>query len=437
MASSSQKESDARVWHAEVYGTRERKYNWLNAHDHGETEWRKLNPTAPFYLFVPRDDLLEADYLRFIPVPDIFPVNSVGIVTARDHLTINWSADEVWNTVRAFSGMDPEMARQGYKLGKDAQDWKVTLAQKDLRDSGLKQEKIVPILYRPFDARYTYYTGRSRGFICRPRSEVMRHMLAGKNLGLCIGRQGHVVGAGEWNLIYCSQRIEDFNLFYRGGNVNFPLYLYPSTVPKDLFAQQEPAERKPNLNPELVAALAKAHGKQPSPEAIFHYIYAVLHAPAYRNKYAQFLRTDFPRVPFTVDRKLFDKLADLGSRLVALHLLESPELDPPACRFDGEGNAMVARTKAQGFRYDPDEQRMHINRTHYFSPFSPEVYHYRIGGYQVCEKWLKDRKERRLHTTDIRTYCRMVTAIERTITIQQQLDDLYPNVEKKFVQVDY
>ena len=214
-----------------------------------------------------------------------------------------------------------------------------------------------------------------------------------------------------------------------------PLYLYPSTVHSDLFSLHESAERKPNLNTELVTALAKAHGKPPSPEAIFHYVYAVLHAPSYRNKYAQFLRTDFPRIPFTTDKDLFDKLAGLGSRLVALHLLESPELDPPTCRFDGEGDTKVARTKAQGFRFDPAEQRMHVNRTQYFSPLSPEVYQYRIGGYQVCEKWLKDRKERRLHTTDIRTYCRMVTAIERTITIQQQLDDLYPNVEKKFVQV--
>ena len=129
-------------------------------------------------------------------------------------------------------------------------------------------------------------------------------------------------------------------------------------------------------------------------------------------------------------------LAGLGARLVALHLLESPELDPPACHFVGEGDdTVVARTKAQGFRYDPAEQRMHVNRTKYFGPLSPEVCQYRIGGYQVCEKWLKDRKERCLFTTDIRTYCRMVTAIERTITIQQQLEDLYPNAEKKFVQV--
>ena len=120
---------------------------------------------------MPRDDALEATYRRFPSVPEVFPVNSVGIVTARDGLTIHWSPEEVWKTVTVFSRMDPELARQGYKLGKDARDWKVTLAQKDLLDSGPTRDKIVPILYRPFDVRHTYYTGRSRGFICSRNSE--------------------------------------------------------------------------------------------------------------------------------------------------------------------------------------------------------------------------------------------------------------------------
>ena len=307
------------------------------------------------------------------------------------------------------------------------------MAQEDLLASGPTREKVVPILYRPFDMRHTYYTGRSRGFICMPRSEVMQNMLAGENLALCIGRQGHVVGAGEWNLIYCSQTIEDFNLFYRGGNVNFPLYLYPAADRDDLFAHHEASEQQPNLNPKLVETLTEAHGQAPSPEEIFHYIYAILHAPTYREKYAEFLRTDFPRVPFAGDRKLFAALAALGTRLADLHLLTSPELDPPTCRFEGQGDAVVARTKAQGFNYDTDAQRMYINKTQYFGPVSPEVYEYQIGGYQVCDKWLKDRKERRLDLDDIRTYCRMVTAIGLTLAIQQELDTVYADVENNLV----
>jgi len=171
-------EHDAQVHHAELYGTRQRKYDWLDDHDRSDTKWQQINPTSPFYLFVPRDDALEAEYRRFTAIPDVFPVNSVGIVTARDRLTIRWSEQEAWDTVCTFSRMDTELARQGYELGNDARDWKVTMAQEDLLASGPTREKVVPILYRPFDMRHTYYTGRSRGFICRPRSEVMQNMLA-------------------------------------------------------------------------------------------------------------------------------------------------------------------------------------------------------------------------------------------------------------------
>ena len=433
--------TEAVVHHAECYGTQESKYEWLDAHDLGNTKWQPINPASPFYLFVPRDDALEAEYRRFLSIPEVFsisevfPVNSVGIVTARDRLTIHWSEQEAWDTVRAFSEMDPELARQGYKLGDDTQEWKVTLAQKDLRDSGPTRENVIPLLYRPFDVRHTYYTGHSRGFICRPRSEVMRHMLAGKNLALCVGRQGQVVGTGEWNLIYCSQNIGDLNLFYRGGNVNFPLYLYPTANRDDLFAQRESSERQPNLSPKLVETLEEAHAREPSPEDIFHYTYAILHAPAYREKYAEFLRIDFPRIPFTKDSASFAELAELGGRLVDLHLLRSPELDPPTCRFEGKGDTKVARTKAKGFRYESDEQRQYINKTQYFGPVSPEVYKYRIGGYQVCDKWLKDRKDRRLTLDDIRTYCRMVTAIGLTLDIQRELDRVYGGVENSCVSV--
>ena len=174
------KDRDARVYHAELYGTRESKYDWLDTQDQDSTEWQEINPSSKEYLFRPRDDALEAQYRRFVSIPDVFLDKSVGIVTARDHLTIHWSADKVWDTVRVFSRMEPELARTGYELGDDARDWKVKLAQDDLLDSGLTREKAVRILYRPFDVRHTYYTGQSRGFICMPRSDVMRHMLPGR-----------------------------------------------------------------------------------------------------------------------------------------------------------------------------------------------------------------------------------------------------------------
>ena len=214
-----------------------------------------------------------------------------------------------------------------------------------------------------------------------------------------------------------------------------PLYLYPTADRGDLFARLESSARQPNLSPKLVAALTAAHGRAPAPEDIFHYIYAILYAPTYRATYAEFLRTDFPRIPFTTDQDVFAQLAALGARLTALHLLDSPELDTPTCRFEGDGDAVVARTKTGGFRYDPDAQRLHINKTQYFGPVPPEVHYYRIGGYQVCDKWLKDRRGRRLDLDDIRTYCRMVTAIGMTLKIQEEMDGLYSETEKDLTEV--
>ena len=325
------------------------------------------------------------------------------------------------------------MARQGYELGADALDWKVTLAQQDVRNSGPVRERVVPILYRPFDVRRTYYTGRSRGFICRPRPEVMRHMLAGKNRALHVCRQ---TVSETWQHCLVTNGLTDdcyVSNKTRERGYTLPLYLYPTADRGDLFARLESSARQPNLNPKLVAALTAAYGRAPTPEEVFHYIYAILYAPTYRAAYAEFLRTDFPRVPFTKDRVVFTQVAALGARLTALHLLDSPELDTPTCRFEGDGDAVVARTKTQGFRYDAAEQRLSINKTQYFGPVPPEVYDYRIGGYQVCDKWLKDRKDRRLGLDDIRTYCRVVTAIGVTLTIQEEINNLYSETEKDVV----
>jgi predicted helicase len=429
-----EKSSDAAVRHAEVWGVRESKYAWLEGHDLAGTAWQEVRPKSPYYLFAPQDEALSASYSTFVSVTDVFPVNSVGIVTARDNLTIHWSPEEVWRTATVFSRMEPELARQAYRLGKDVQDWKVAWAQKDLLDSGPARERIVPVLYRPFDVRYTYYTGKSRGFICRTRSEIMRHMLAGENVALITARSNKSQTTDHF--FYSDKIVEAKCGESTVQSYTFPLYLYSGANWRDPFAPHEPLEKKPNLNPKVVEALAGAYGREPSPEEIFHYAYAVLYAPAYRAKYAEFLRMDFPRVPFTADREAFEALAGLGARLAALHLLNSPELDPPAARFQGEGDGRVAKTKSQGFCYDAGEQRVYINPTQYFGPVSPEVWAYRVGGYQVCEKWLKDRRERRLDFEDIRAYCRIATALERTLEIQQEIEALYPEVEKKTISIE-
>ena len=181
--------------------------------------------------------------------------------------------------------------------------------------------------------------------------------------------------------------------------------------------------KKPNLSAEIIDSLSKPFKKTPSPEDIFYYIYAVLYSEIYRTKYAEFLKIDFPRVPFTKDYKLFKKMTECGNWLVDLHLLKSPELDSPIARFQGKGDNKVEKIKyGQG--------KVYLNNDQYFEGILSEVWQYQIGGYQVCDKWLKDRKGRILSLDDIRHYCKVVTAIKKTIEIQKKIDNLYPEIEK-------
>ena len=418
-------QGSARVCHAELWGRREEKYAWLRAHSFDTTSWQEVKPSADFYLFLPCDDKATDRYKRFVSVQEIFPIHGVGIITRKDKLTIRWSEEEIWTTVLNFSRLDPELARTAYNLGEDTTNWKVAWAQRDIRSTGPRRRNVVPILYRPFDIRYTYYTGRSNGFHSRPCREVMRHMLVGENVSLITPKQHKdEFGAFIAESIGAHKTVAAYDI-----NYYFPLYLYPETERDDLFSKHEPSERQPNLNTELVRKLAEAYGEEPSPEDVFHYVYAVLYAPSYREKYAEFLRIDFPRIPFTSNYELFRKMAELGRRLVDLHLLRSPELDPPIARFQGEGDGKV-QTGKKGLRYDPEGERVYINETQYFEGVPPEVWEYQIGGYQVCHKWLKDRKGRRLSLAEIRTYCRVITALAKTIDIQQAIDELYLGIEK-------
>jgi hypothetical protein len=429
-----EKQNQTNIYHSQIWGKREEKYGWLLEHDFSNTSWETIDPKKELYLFVPRNESALDQYNTFMKATDIFKIYSVGIVTARDNLTIHWTIQDVWDTVLNFSQLNSELARQAYNLGKDVQDWKVTLAQEDIKRNGPDREKITSIIYRPFDVRFTYYTGHSRGFHCRPRPEVMRHMVAGENMALITPRR--VEHIGSWQHAFVTNKISDHvSVSLKTIDYHFPLYLYPDPTRRDLFSTIDFQSRIPNLNERFMTVLVQAYCEAPTPEALFHYIYAVLYAPSYREKYVQFLRSDFPRIPFPIDGELFSEMAKLGQRLVALHLLESDELNPPLIRFDGQGDNRIQMGKRDGLRYDTETQRLYINNGQYFAPIVPEIWEYTIGGYQVAEKWLKDRRGRCLSLDEVRAYCRILTALARTSEIQIQIDDLYLAVESKVLTI--
>ncbi len=430
-----EKGKGCKVLHTDLYGERENKYTWLDEHELANSDYLQLKPESPWYFFIERNTEEIEHYNNWLRINEIFPVNTVGFVTGRDSLTIGFNPTEIWNRLNSFSRMDKDIARHTFSLGKDSRDWKIANAQNDFQNTGASKELITSILYRPFDYRFTYYTGNSRGLFSSPQRNVMQHILKG-NLGLAVGRQGQVVGAEYlWNLALITEEIIDFNLFYRGGELLFPLYLYPPTQEKKKkFGIQsmmvfEPevdygsSGKKPNIAPKVFEMLKKAYGRKPSPEEILYYCYAVLYSNIYREKYAEFLKIDFPRIPFTSDHKLFVQMAELGSELAALHLLKSKALNNPITKYRGGGEDTIGKPV-----YDEERKSVFINPTKYFEGVSREVWEYHIGGYQVMQKYLKDRKGRQMD--DPATYCRIATAISATIEIQQKLAPLFEQVEK-------
>lgn len=415
----------AKVFRADLYGLREGKYQALWETDVSTTEWEEVRPQTPFYLFAKRDEDTAIEYEKGWKVSDIFPVNSVGIVTARDNLTIRWTQDDIWQTVNDFAGLPVEEARQKYNLGKDARDWKVELAQKDLKASGIERDNLEEISYRPFDSRYTYYTGNSRGFQCMPRNEVMRQMLGSRNLGIHTCRQ---VISETWQHIFATQEITDdcyVSNKTRERGYLLPLYFYPDG--SSLF---DTGARRPNLSPEFIAELAGKVGlefipdgkgdleRTFGPEDVFNYIYAVFHAPSYRERYAEFLKIDFPRVPLTSSLGLFRTLTGYGETLVALHLME--RVGSPISSYPVDGDNIV--DKVSFTEEDGKTGRVYINKTQYFDGVPLTVWNFYVGGYQVCRKWLNDRKGRTLSYDDLRHYSFIVSALFETIGTMREID---------------
>ena len=433
-----EKSNGCKIYHGDLFGERRRKYEWLDKHELKRKDYQPLKPKSPWYFFVERNTKEIEHYNDWMKVNEIFPINTVGFVTGRDSLTIGFEPMELWNLLCQFSRMDKELARQTFKLGTDSRDWKVENAQKDFIDSGAMKELITSILYRPFDFRFTYYTGNSRGLYSSPQRNVMRHMLK-DNIGLAVGRQGQVVGDEQlWNLAFITEGIVDFNLFYRGGELLFPLYIYKPTEEKKkkhgiqtmMFLEPEmeydKQGKKPNIAPKVFEKLEKAFAKKPTPEQILYYCYAVLFSNTFREKYAEFLKIDFPRIPFTSDYKLFIKMAELGEELTQLHLLKSKTLNNPPVKYKGLGEDLIEKP-----RYDSGNRCVFINETKYFENVNQEVWDYFIGGYKVMEKFLKDRKGRQM--TDPATYCKIASAIGETIRIQGLLDPLFLEAEGKVI----
>ena len=424
-----QKEA-GKVFYQDVYGLREKKYEYLNKYDAGSINWKKLQPSEPYYFFVEKDFSHEARYGKFRPVQDIFIQSSSGVKTHRDHFIAGFTKEEIKQRMRTFSGdLQDEIVRHGLDL-KDTRDWNMKTARESVKKLDWK-DSIRQYAYRPFDNRQICYLKDLIDRGC-DRWDLMQNFFE-ENMGICLTRQ---LSTENFYHAFITDKVTDMcfiSIKTKETGYVFPLYLYkPKEKPKKksfgsvmmLFEPEaEYVLKKPNMSPAVFEKLEKAFKKRPEPEQIFYYIYAVLYSNIYRTKYAEFLKIDFPRIPFTNDYKLFKKMSDYGEKLVELHLLKSSELDKPVAKFQGKGN-----DKIEKLRYEKGE--IYINNDQYFEGISSEIWEYRVGGYQVCDKWLKDRKGKRLSLDDIKHYCKIVTVLQKTIEIQKAIDNIYTEVEK-------
>jgi len=425
--------SVARVMHKDLWGSRTEKYEWLTSHGVGDTRWAELSPASPEFLFVPRDTEYKDQYDRGWSLDDIFVVGTPGVVTGRDKVAIQMSPREMAELASDFASLSEEEARVKYKTGADSGSWQVVRAQADLREHPESETYVRRLQHAPFDTRYVYYTGALGGMICRPRSDVMSHMLKGDNLSLIASRTQPA--PGKWT--YCGvtrdlARVRSFANGAQGVSNSFPLYLYAVAVPENerKLALDVP-ERAPNLAPDFVSALedavcleldASEEAKEVAsftPEDVFHYIYAILNSADYRSRFSKELLSGFPRVPLPADDAMFFALSDLGDKLTRLHLMEDEVAGGPA--FSVSGDNRVARVRFVGPSGDRPG-RVYINKEQHFEGVPQEVWSFTIGGYRPAEKWLKERKGRVLSYDDIELYRRMCSVIAETPRIMSDID---------------
>ena len=407
--------TSAEIFHYDLYGTRNNKYDYLQANSLNTVNWTTLQPQAPSFFFVPKDFAVQHEYEKGFKVDELMTIGSTGIETRRDAITIQYTEQELLKVINDFKVLTEEDIRIRYNA-KDTRDWKIALAKDDV----IKNTSIVTkISYRPFDERYTLYTGKTRGFIGYPFDKVMRHLLIkNENLALCTCRQQT---SFDFQHVLVSNSItERCFVSLQTGEVTsvFPLYLYPEDGSFD-------TERRANLDATIWAQINAAIDKPTSPEDIFDYIYGVLHSPTYRTKYKEFLKVDFPRIPYPTSAEEFEHFRLHGNRLRELHLMhnvpESPVTFPYPGTMQVEQISVEKHPSLQGG--DGGRLNIYINDTQCFEGVPTAAFEMYIGGYQPAQKWLKDRKGRTLTFDDIEHYRRIIAILIETDKIMKQIDN--------------
>jgi predicted helicase len=410
------KDELGQVFNYDLFGKRDLKYDFLTENSLKTILFKEIPNIAPNYFMVQKDFDAKKVYDEGFFVNEIFPVNSVGIVTSKDAILINEVKEELISNVENYYNIEAN------------------------------NTLIKNISYRPFDDRFIYYDTK---IVERSREKVMRHFMIGNNIALAVKRQCKQ----EFSYAFLTNSLTESCLFESAyaNNSTLPLYLYPDDKNKDLFETGQ--ERTPNLNMEMVSQIATGLGLTFSPLTpeggitrvattpplgaggllpidILDYIYAVLHSPTYRDKYKEFLKIDFPRVPFPKDKETFWQLVQLGGELRQIHLLESSIVEKYITGYPEDGDNIVGKIFFEKTTDTTGKVYINYEKTppsgagglQYFSNVPEVAWNFYIGGYQPAQKWLKDRKDRELSYEDILHYQKIIVALTETDRIMREID---------------
>lgn len=435
-----------KVFHYELYGKRENKYNFLTKHSINSINFNELSNIPPNYYFVKKDFTSIEEYENGIAIEKLFNIGNSGVVTKRDKLNIHDTKADVVQMLDDVLNLNEQECRRKYSIPDDVRDWNFSLARQDIRETKQNPELIQSINYRPFDKRFFYYTRKSKGVVGWPVPIVSDHLLKADNLGLMVNKK---VEIGDFShcIIY-KDIVESHALSMKEINYVFPLYIYNKT--KDELKSNDQFGRIPNFNSNIISEIEKSLSltfvnekvdfpnnldakdyKTFAPIDLLDYLYAVLHSPSYREKYKEFLKIDFPRVSYPENKENFWELVKLGGELRQIHLLESPKVEQYITRYPIAGDNVVGK---QAFK----EGKVYINETQYFDNVPEIAWNFYIGGYQPAQKWLKDRKGRTLSYEDILHYQKIIVALTETDRIMKKIDEVitvyqYNFKHKKFI----
>lgn len=422
----------AEVYKANIWGKRKIKFETLNELSINSIQWEKINLSEPFYLFLNRNPAIQKEYEKGIKINELFFNYGVGITTAHDNLVIADDKYELLDNARLFQDFKGSNTELCKKLRiREKPGWNITKARETLAKDPDLDRYINPIAYRIFDIKFVFYHD---SLVWRLVRKVMKHFILGDNIGLVSAR-------GTKNSLpdhfFITKNITETKLGESSTqSYTFPLYLYLENKEVGF----DKILRHSNLNQDLVKQLLSNIGEyhwvddHESEEIrqfvqntsanrqsyvtsldILDYIYAILHSPAYRETYKEFLKIDFPRVPPAKDKKQFWRLVGLGGRLRQLHLLEEANLSSFSTTFNIPGENKVEKIIFEN-------GKVWINNAQYFGNVPKESWEFWIGGYQPVQKWLKSRTGRQLSFEDVIHYQKIIKAQEMTIKIMKEID---------------